>query len=43
MSRIERSSLFSSVELAVAERGQAGDKNVVKFQVSCTVTRTRAN
>ena len=38
MSRIERSPLFSNVELAVAERGQAGDKNVVKFQVSCTVT-----
>jgi type IV pilus assembly protein PilN len=38
MSRIERSSLFSNVELAVAERGQAGDKNVVKFQVSCSVT-----
>ena len=38
MSRIERSPMFSNVELAVAERGQAGDKNVVKFQVSCTVT-----
>ena len=38
MSRIERSPLFSNVELAVAERGQAGEKNVVKFQVSCTVT-----
>jgi type IV pilus assembly protein PilN len=38
MSRIERSPLFSNVELAVAERGQAGDKNVVKFSVSCSVT-----
>ena len=37
MSRIERSSMFSSVELAVAERGQVTDKSVVKFQVSCTV------
>jgi type IV pilus assembly protein PilN len=37
MSRIERSSLFSNVELAVAERGQVTDKSVVKFQVSCTV------
>ena len=37
MSRIERSSMFSNVELAVAERGQVTDKSVVKFQVSCTV------
>lgn len=38
MSRIERSSLFSSVELAVAERGQVTDKNVVKFSISCSVS-----
>ena len=37
MSRLERSPLFSNVELAVAERGQVTDKNVVKWQVSCTV------
>jgi len=37
MSRIERSSMFSNVELAVAERGNVTDKSVVKFQVSCTV------
>ncbi len=38
MSRIERSSMFSNVELAVAERGQVTDKNVVKFQISCSVS-----
>jgi type IV pilus assembly protein PilN len=38
MSRIERSPLFSNVELTVAERGQSGDKNVVKFSLSCSVT-----
>ena len=38
MSRIERSPLFSNVELSVAERGQSGDKNVVKFKISCSVT-----
>jgi type IV pilus assembly protein PilN len=37
MSRIERSPMFSNVELAVAERGQVTDKSVVKFSVSCTV------
>lgn len=37
MSRLERSNMFSNVELAVAERGQVTDKNVVKFQVSCSV------
>lgn len=36
MSKIERSSMFSNVELAVAERGQVTDKNVVKFQLSCS-------
>ena len=38
MSRIERSTLFSNVELTVAERGLVNEKNVVKFQVSCSVT-----
>lgn len=38
MSRIERSGLFSNVELSFAERGQVSDKNVVKFQMSCTVS-----
>lgn len=38
MSRIERSGLFSNVELSFAERGQVTDKNVVKFQMSCTVS-----
>jgi len=38
MSRIERSSMFSNVELAVAERGQVTDKNVVKFSISCAVS-----
>ncbi len=37
MSRIERSSMFSNVELAVAERGQVIDKSVVKFKLSCSV------
>jgi type IV pilus assembly protein PilN len=37
MSRIERSPMFTNVELAVAERGQVTDKSVVKFSVSCTV------
>ena len=37
MSRLERSSMFSNVELAVAERGVVTDKNVVKWQLSCTV------
>ncbi|MCE9627441.1 MAG: PilN domain-containing protein [Candidatus Eisenbacteria bacterium] len=38
MSRIERSGLFSNVELSFAERGQVSEKNVVKFQMSCTVS-----
>src|SRR5262245_26117502 len=36
MSRLERSAMFSDVELAVAERGNVTDKSVVKFQLSCT-------
>ena len=44
MSRLERSSLFSTVELGVAERGQVAGKNVVKFRISCQVTpEERAN
>ena len=38
LSRIERSPMFSNVELAVAERGQVSDKSVVKFQLSCSVS-----
>jgi type IV pilus assembly protein PilN len=38
MSRLERSPLFSDVELRVAERGQVQQKDVVKFQISCQVT-----
>jgi len=44
MSRLERSSLFSTVELGVAERGQVAAKSVVKFRISCQVTpEERAN
>jgi type IV pilus assembly protein PilN len=38
MSRLERSEMFSDVELTVAERGTVTDKNVVKWQLGCTVT-----
>jgi len=38
MSRLERSPMFASVELDVAERGQVTDKNVVRFRVNCAVT-----
>jgi type IV pilus assembly protein PilN len=38
MSRLERSSLFSDVELGVAERGQIANKDIVKFRISCRVT-----
>lgn len=38
MSRLERSSLFASVELGVAERGQVTSKDVVKFKISCQLT-----
>jgi type IV pilus assembly protein PilN len=37
MSRLERSSMFGDVELAVAERGNVTDKSVVKFQLSASV------
>ena len=38
MSRLERSSMFANVELSVAERGNVTDKQVVKFQLTCSVT-----
>ncbi len=38
MSRLERSPLFANVELTVAERAKAGDRDVVRFRVTCTVT-----
>jgi Tfp pilus assembly protein PilN len=44
MSRLERSSLFASVELGVAERGQVTSKDVVKFKITCQLTpEERAN
>ena len=44
MSRLERSPLFASVELGVAERGQVAAKDVVKFKISCQITpEERAN
>lgn len=38
MSRLERSPLFAAVELDVAERGAVGERDVVKFRVTCQVT-----
>lgn len=38
MSRMERSPLFSDVELGIAERAIVGEKDVVRFRVSCTLT-----
>ena len=38
MSRLERSPLFANVELSVAEQGTAGQRDVVKFRVSCQIT-----
>jgi len=38
MSRLERSPLFATVELGVAERGQVTGKDVVKFRISCQIT-----
>ncbi len=38
MSRLERSPMFAGVELEVAERGAIGDRDVVRFRVSCQVT-----
>lgn len=38
MSRLERSPMFAGVELGVAERGAIGDRDVVRFNVTCQVT-----
>lgn len=38
MSRLERSPMFASVNLEVAERGTIDNRDVVKFKVSCQVT-----
>ncbi len=38
MSRLDRSPMFGNVELNVAERGKQGDRDVVKFRVTCSIT-----
>lgn len=38
MARLERSDLFSNVELSVAEKGTVSEKSVVKFRLTCNVT-----
>jgi len=38
MSRLERSPMFASVSLEVAERGTILERDVVKFRVTCQVT-----
>jgi len=38
MSRLERSPMFANVELEFAERGGQGDRQTVKFRVTCQVT-----
>jgi type IV pilus assembly protein PilN len=38
MSRLERSPLFANVELDVAEHAVAGERDVVRFRVTCQVT-----
>ena len=38
MSRLERSPLFAGVELDVAERATIGDRDLVRFRVTCQVT-----
>ena len=38
MSRLERSPMFASVELGVAETGMMIDRDVVKFRITCQVT-----
>ena len=38
MSRLERSPLFANVELDVAERMAIGDRDLVRFRVTCQVT-----
>jgi type IV pilus assembly protein PilN len=42
MSRLERSDMFAQVELDIAERGQSGDRDIVKFRVNCQVTPDQA-
>ena len=37
MTRLERSPLFAAVELEVAERGDVGDQDVVKFHLTCQI------
>jgi Tfp pilus assembly protein PilN len=38
MSSLERSPMFADVQLEVAERGDAAEKGVVKFRITCAVT-----
>ncbi len=38
MSRLERSQMFSTVNLEVAERGSVNDRGIVKFRLNCQVT-----
>jgi Tfp pilus assembly protein PilN len=38
MSNLERSPMFADVELEVAERGDTGERDVVKFRITCAVT-----
>ena len=38
MSRLERSPLFANVELDVAERMSIGERDLVRFRVTCQVT-----
>ena len=38
MSRLERSPMFAGLELEFAERMQIGDRDVVKFRITCRVT-----
>jgi len=38
MSRLERSPLFANVNLDVAERAKANDRDVVRFNITCQVT-----
>jgi type IV pilus assembly protein PilN len=38
MSRLERSPLFANVELDVAEHAAIGERDVVRFRVTCQVT-----
>lgn len=38
MSRLERSPWFSSVELEIAERAAAGEKEITRFRIGCQIT-----